>query len=129
MKLNIMKAIALIGLLGLWAMASADTSYREVWSCKINEGKTMDDVRAANSKWVKFVNAKVDESITSHIVTSVVGGNAGSGKFVYVDSFPSLESWAATKSALESEEGQELDAELGDVADCSENSLLEAEQS
>jgi hypothetical protein len=89
----------------------------------------MDDVRAANSKWVKFVKANVDAGISSHIVTSVVG-NATQGNFVYVDSFPSLEVWTTTKSALEeNEEGEAIEAELGEVADCSENTLLEAEES
>ncbi len=129
MKLILIRAIALIAMLGIWATASADTSYREVWTCKLNEGKTMDDVRAANSKWVKFVKANVDGGITSHIVTSVVG-NATPGHFVYVDSFPSLEVWTAAKSALEgNEEGEAIDAELTEAAVCSENSLLEAEES
>lgn len=129
MKLILTRAIALLAIVGIWATASADTSYREVWTCKINEGKSMDDVRAANSKWVKFVRANVDGGIKSHIVTSVVG-NATPGHFVYVDSFPSLEVWTATKSALEgNEEGEAIDEELGEVADCSENNLLEAEES
>ncbi len=129
MKLILIKSIALIAMLGIWATASADTSYREVWTCKINEGKTMDDVRAANSKWVKFMNANVDGGITSHIVTSIVG-NATPGNFVYVDSLPSLEVWTATKSALEgNEEGEAIEAELNEAAVCSENRLLEAEES
>lgn len=130
MKLILIKSTTLIAMLGIWATASADSSYREVWTCKLNEGKTMDDVRTANSKWVKFINANVDGGgITSHIITGVVG-NTAPGKFGYVDSFPSLESWAAAKSATEgNEEGQAIDAELGEVADCTENMLIEAEES
>ena len=130
MKFNIMKAIALIGLLGIWATANADSDYREVWTCQINEGKTMDDVRTANSKWVVFINANVEGGgISSHIVTSVVG-NVTTGSFLYVDTFPSLESWSAAKSATEgNEEGEAIDAELGEVAECSENRLFEAEES
>jgi len=129
MKLNLMKAVSLIVVLGVWATASADTSYREVWVCKIKEGKEMDDVRAANSKWVKFVRANVDKGISSHILTNVVG-NATVGNFLYVDEFPSLEVWTTAKSALEgNKEGEAIDAELAEVAECSENSLAEAEDS
>jgi hypothetical protein len=111
-------------------MANADSSYREVWTCKLQEGKTMDDVRAANSKWVRFMNANVDKGITSHIITNVVGGNATVGAFGYVDSFPNLEVWATAKSATEgNEEGEAIDAELAEVAECADNSLFEAEQS
>ncbi len=130
MKLSLAKSIALTGLLAIGVMAIADSSYREVWSCNVKEGKSMDDVRAANSRWVKFINANVDGGgITSHIVTSVVG-NATEGKFTYVDSFPTLESWAAAKSATEgNEEGEAIDEALGEAAECSENRLLEAEES
>lgn len=90
----------------------------------------MDDVRAANSKWVKFMNANVDGGgITSHVITSVVG-NASTGNFDFVDSFPTLASWAAAKSATEgNKEGEAIDAALGEAADCSENRLYEAEES
>ena len=111
MKLNLVKIGTLIAMLGIWASATADTTYREVWVCKISEGKTMDDVRAANSKWVKFVRANVDKGISSHILTSVVG-NATFGNFLYVDDFPSLEVWTTTKSALDgNEEVEAIDAE------------------
>lgn len=128
MKSRLLKTLALICMLGVWATASADI--REVWTCTIKDGKTMDDVRAANSRWVKFVNANVDGGgISSHIITNVVG-NATVGSFGYVDSFPTLASWSAAKSASDgNEEGEAIDAALGEVADCSENRLYEAEES
>jgi hypothetical protein len=130
MKSILVQMITLIAMLGIWATASADTSFREVWTCNVNEGKTIDDVRAANSRWVKFINANVDGGgITSHIITSVVG-NASTGSFGYVDSFPSLESWTAAKSATDgNEEGEAIDEALGEAAECSENRLYEAEES
>ena len=128
MKSLLVKLSPLVCMLGISATADAD--FREVWTCTIKEGKTMDDVRAANSRWVKFINANVDGGgITSHIVTSVVG-NASIGSFGYVDSFPTLESWSAAKSATEgNEEGEAIDEALGEAADCSENRLFEAEES
>ena len=128
MKSILVKISTLVCMLGIWSTASAD--FREVWTCTINEGKTIDDVRAANSKWVKFINANVDGGgITSHIITSVVG-NTSEGSFGYVDSFPTLESWAAAKSATEgNEEGEAIDEELGEAAECAENRLYEAEES
>ena len=90
----------------------------------------MDDVRAANSKWVKFMNANVEGGeIGSSIVTTVVG-NATDGHFLYVDTFPNLEAWATAKKATEgNDEGEAIDAELAEVADCSENRLYSAEES
>lgn len=128
MKSHLVKLITLMCMLGISATASAEI--REVWTCTIKEGKTMDDVRAANSRWVKFINANVDGGgIASHIITSVVG-NASVGSFGYVDSFPTLESWSAAKSATDgNEEGEAIDEALGEAADCSENRLYEAEES
>ncbi len=90
----------------------------------------MDDVRAANSRWVKYINANVDGGgIASHIITNVVG-DASTTSFGYVDSYPTLESWSAAKSATEgNEEGEAIDVALGEVAECSENRLYEAEES
>ena len=125
------KLVALAAGLGLCiGAAAADTRTDEVWTCKIKEGKTMDDVRAANSKWVKFINANVKGgNITSHIVTSVVG-DAHEGQFLYVDSYPSLETWSVAKSATEgNKEGEAIDDELQESASCSENRLYSAEKS
>ena len=95
MQSILLKTMALSAILGACVTANAD-DYRMVHTCKINEGKTMDDVRAANSKWVVFMNENVEGGgITSHITTIVVGDSTP-GKFGYVDTFPSLESWTAT---------------------------------
>lgn len=129
MKPILVKTMALSAFLGIWATANAD-DYRMVHACMIKEGKTMDDVRVANSKWVVFMNENVEGGdITSHITTIVVGDSTP-GKFGYVDSFPSLESWAATMAATESfAEGLAIDEELKEAADCTENQLHKAEES
>jgi len=126
-----MRLFALITVMGMCVAANAaDTTVNEIWECTIKEGKTMDDVRAANTAWVKFINANVKGGgIGSNILTNRVG-NATSGRFMYLDSFPSLESWAIASSATEdNEEGEAITAALREVADCSENSLYEAEKS
>lgn len=129
MKLNLARAFTVIMLLATCAAANADR-IEEVWICKVNDGKSMDDVNAANSKWVKFVNANVKGGdIASSVVTPVVGDIA-TGTFIYVDSFPSLESWAASRPALEmNDEGKAIDAELNAAATCSENQLYSSKKS
>ncbi len=97
MKSHLVKFLSLVCILGISASANADI--RETWTCTIKDGKSMDDVRAANSNWVKFINENVDGGgIASHIITSVVG-NVTPRSFGYVDSFPTLESWAAARAA------------------------------
>ena len=98
-----------------------------IWKCQLNDGKTMDDVQAANGKWVKHVNAAIDEGeIRSYVLSTVVGDQ---GTFLYIDSFPDGMAWLAEREAMQTDAGQALEAELNDVANCSHSSLYESEQS
>ena len=130
MKLITMKIITLATMIGIYSISSADSGYRSVNSCILNEERTMDDIRVANAKWVEFVNENVEGgNITSHIITSVVG-DMTPGKFQFVDSFPSLESWAAHLTAIESiAEGIAIDAAIREAAICAESQLYKAEES
>ena len=105
-------------------LAMAD-SIAESWTCKVKEGKTIEDVQAKNSEWLKWINDNVEGGgITSSIGTAVVG-NAQT--FIFVDTYPNLATWAAAKDALDSEAGDELDELFEDVSDCSENRLWKIE--
>jgi len=113
-------------LLGFAFSANAEDRIAEVWNCKAEEGKTIADVQAANGKWVKYMNANVaGGDINSYVLTPVVGKR---GVFTYVDSYPNLASWTAGQ-ALESDELTAIEAELNEVATCSENSLHNSEKS
>jgi len=129
MQSILLKTMALSVILGTCVASNAD-DYRMVITCAINEGKTMDDVRAANSKWVAFMNENVEGGgITSHITTVVVG-DLTNGKFGYVDTYPSLESWTATRTLTESTaEGIAIDEELQESASCTASQLQKAEES
>jgi hypothetical protein len=101
--------------------------YVELWYCKVNDGKTMDDVKAANSKWVEHVNASVQGGdIHSYILAPVVGKQGG---FMYADSFPSIDAWKGARDAMKSEAGQAIDKALEEAADCSSNSLHQSTKS
>ena len=77
-------------------IAMAD-SIGESWTCKVKEGKTIEDVQAKNSEWLKWINANVEGGgITSSVGTAVVG-NAQT--FIFVDTYPNLATWAAAKIA------------------------------
>ena len=130
MKSLLTTIVSLVATVGIWSISNADSGYRAVNSCILIDGKTIDDVRIVNSKWVEFVNKNVEGGdITSHIITSVVG-DITPGKFQFVDSFPTLESWAAYLKAIESiAEGIAIDVEVREAADCTESQLYKAEKS
>jgi hypothetical protein len=94
--------------------------YNNVYTCKLNEGKKVEDVQVANSAWLKWVRANVNENINSHVGTAVVGK---SDMFLFVDSYPDLATWAATHMALQNDAPKELEANIEAAAKCSENRL------
>ncbi len=81
--------VALITLC-LSGIAMAD-SIAEVWTCEVKEGKSIEDVQATNSKWLKWINAHVEGGgIKSSVGTTVVGNNE---IFIFVDTYPNLATW------------------------------------
>ena len=63
-------------------VAIAD-SVVEAFTCKLEEGKTVEDVQAKNSEWLKWINANVEGGgITSAVGTAVVGNT---GTVIFVD--------------------------------------------
>ena len=127
MKSLIVRAMALLMLLGAWGIAAADT-VRVVWICEVNEGKTMDEVREANAAWVRYHKANASDGITSMILTPMIG-NTTPGRFIFADDFPDLATWSASLALSQTDEGQEIDAAIAEAATCAQNSMHNAEES
>lgn len=120
MKKNISKLTLLSAVLGFAFNANAEDRVVDVWNCTFVDGKTIEDVQAANGKWVKYMNANVEGGdIHSYVLTPIVGKRGG---FIYVDSYPSLASWTAG-DALEGDELTAINAALEEAATCSDNAL------
>ena len=109
------------GILCISVVAAAVPTYEEVWTCTHKENKTIEDAQAANSTWLKWINDNVEGgNISSSVVSSVVGNTE---IFLYVDSYPDLDTWSAAKAAVDTEEGQAVDEVFEGVSDCTENHL------
>ena len=122
-KLFIGAFVALVTLC-LSGIATAD-SIAETWTCEVKDGKSIEDVQATNSKWLKWINAHVEGGgVTSSVGTTVVGN---AEIFIFVDTYPNLATWAAAKDALDSDEGDEVEDLFEDVSECSENRLWKIE--
>ena len=127
MKNQIIKALLLTTAVTLSTAASADTRIVEVWNCKLADGKTIEQVQAANKTWLTFVNGKGQEGgVRSYVMTSVVGDSTS---FVFADSYPSMAAWIATKVVLKTPEGQAAEAAINSVSMCTANTLHESTES
>jgi hypothetical protein len=98
-----------------------------MWMCDLKGDTTLDKVKSDNGKWVRFVNEAGAGDIRSFVSTTIIGSN--DGDFIYLDSYPDLDAWTAAQKALESDEGQAIEAALEGDAECSSSSLLNAEES
>ena len=122
-KLSLGAFVTLVTLF-LSGIATAD-SIVETWTCEVKEGKSIEDVQATNSKWLKWINAHVEGGgIASSVGTAVVGNIE---TFIFVDTYPNLATWAAAKDVLDSDEGDEIEDLFEDVSECSENRLWKIE--
>jgi hypothetical protein len=109
-------------------MAFAEDRVVVIWECDINDGKTLEDVKSDNGKWVRYVNkAAGGGDIRSFVTTTIIGNNTAD--FMYLDSYPNLEAWTATQKALEEGEGVAIEQALEADASCTSSSLLNAEES
>ena len=108
-------------LLGVSGIATADP-VTMVWTCTLNDGVTAEQSQAAGKKWVALVRKRTgNDEITSSWVTAVVGEI---GPFMWVDTYPSLEVWAAVQNDWpNSEEEAALDEELEANETCSKSRL------
>ena len=90
-----------------------------VFTCKLNDGKTKEEIMAVNAKWLKWARetAGTDE-ITSSYVETVVGDF---GTFMWVDTYPSAAAWA---KIADSE--PQFDEEFDALSTCKGNRLLRA---
>ena len=108
-------------LLGVSGIAAADP-VTMVWTCTLNDGVTAEQSQATGKKWVALVREMTgNDEITSSWVTAVVGEV---GHFMWVDTYPSLEVWAAVQTAwANSEEATALEEELEANEICSKSRL------
>ncbi len=121
---KLVPALLAVFAMGVSGLASAD-SIANVYTCKLKDDVELEAVQEANSKWLKFVNSKVEGGgITSAIGTAVVGDNE---IFLFVDTYPSLSTWAAAQELLDSDAADEIDGLFEDLNECSSNRLWKLE--
>lgn len=108
-------------LLGVSGIVSADP-VTMVWTCTLNDGVTAEQSQAAGKKWVALVRKlSGNDEITSSWVTAIVGETE---HFMWADTYPSLEVWAAVQTAwANSEEAAALEEEFEANETCPKNRL------
>ena len=126
--MRLVARMILVGAAGMLAAAAhAETRTLQLWTCTVNTGKTLADVQAVDTKWLKFVNSKVKGGDIHSSIASPVTGSLD--HFMFIDSFPSIEAWAAQQTVMATPEGVALNAEFDAVTKCSAGNLYSSKES
>ena len=127
--MKLVTRMILIAATGLLAtVAHAETHTLQLWTCKLNSGKTLAEVQAVDAKWVKFINAKVKGGGIHSAVVTPVTGTDNLDQFMFLDTYPSVESWAAQQTVMATPEGVALLAEFDAVTKCTTGNLYSSNE-
>jgi hypothetical protein len=100
----------------------------EVWNCKLNDGKSFDDLMVVSSAWLAATKSMEGaEGIEAYHEYPAVA-NAGDGGFNFVVILPDLEVWGKLAKAYPGSASQKADEAWGEVATCKGNSLWASEK-
>ena len=99
----------------------------EVWNCKLNDGKTFDDLNGVSSAWLAATKSmEGTEEIEAYHMYPVVA-NTVDGSFNFVTILPDQEVWGKITKAYPGSASQKADEAWGEVATCKGNSLWTSE--
>ena len=123
-----------ISVIGLSAVCEAQVTEGEriveIWTCTLNEGYSMVDIENTSTRWLDLVLSSGATDVDSYRLSHLVGTMRGhestedvTSHFLFVDSFPDVDSWMAAKRAEMTPEGEEILAGFTESNTCSTNTL------
>ena len=120
-----MKVILLM--LAVLGTASANASTMLLWSCKLLEGHSIEEVKTINTAWVEAVNELSEYQVKSYVLESIASSDMTA--FRYIDVFENPVHWAQIRSKMEDGALDALEAQFNQATQCEVASLYEATES
>ncbi len=124
---NLRRTVCASGLLLCAFLAYADARIEVVWSCTLNEGKTLEDLHAVNANWLKWNRDNDIGGISSHVANRLLGGDLSA--VLLIDSYPDWATYAEEAAKYDSPAGEAMDAAYNEVATCTSNTVWQVEES
>jgi len=95
--------------------------FGQVWTCALNEDKTIEDLNAVHGKWLAWANKQTyGGDIQGSIAEPMVSNRLD--VVLIIDSYPDRATYAADSDAFfDTPEGQVLSAEYEEVVTCPSN--------
>ena len=132
MNLRVISVAFVMFVIGLSAVCEAQGEEGEriveIWTCTLNDGYSMEDIESLNDRWIALILSEGARDVDSYRLSHLVGTMRGhestedvTSHFLFVDSFPDVDSWMAAKRAEMTAEGEELLAGFTEANTCSTN--------
>jgi hypothetical protein len=123
------RLVAAVTLLMASISVSANTRVVDVWTCKLNEGNSAEDLNAINDKWLTWANKQsYGGDIQASIAVPTVSDNLD--VVLILCSYPDRAIYDADMDAsIGTPEGHALQAEYQAVATCESNTVYEVTES
>jgi hypothetical protein len=112
--------------MGSFSLANAKSV--EVWNCKLNDGKSFDDLMVVSSAWLAATKSMEGAEEIEAFHEYPVVTNAGEGGFNFVVILPDLVAFGKLAKAYPGSASQKADEAWGEVATCKGNSLWASEK-
>ena len=134
MNLRVISVAFVMFVIGLSAVCEAQGEEGEriveIWTCTLNDGYSMEDIESLNARWLALILSEGARDVDSYRLSHLVGTMRGhestedvTSHFLFVDSFPDVDSWMAAKRAEMTPEGEEILAGFTESNTCSANTL------
>lgn len=125
--LTMWRSVCATAVLSCAGLVYGDARIEVVWSCTLNEGKTLEDLHAVNGKWLKWNSENGIDGVSSSVANRILGGDLTT--VVLIDSYPDWETYAEEAAKYDSPAGEALDAAYNEVATCNSNDVWQIEES
>jgi hypothetical protein len=114
----------LVTVLAAFTSAYANPRVEQVWTCTLNDGKSIEDLNRVHGEWLEWANAQsYGGDIRGYVGASMVSADINA--VVIIDSYPDMETLTADwKLYSTSEKGQALEASYDEVSTCTSNALF-----
>jgi hypothetical protein len=110
----------------LFTVPAYADSIVHLWSCKINEGKTGDDVVAASSAWLKAAKTNEGGEDIEVYVEFPIAADTGDDDFTFVLVSADTKAWGVFYQDYPDSPAGKAEEAWSEVATCSVSSLWES---
>lgn len=94
-----------------------------IWSCKLNEGKTGDQLMEVTKAWLDAAKSMDGGENLELTLEFPIATNTGDGTFNFVLAAPNTQTWGLFMNEYETSPAAEVDQAWSEVATCSDSSI------